>query len=283
MDSSRIFICIGSRRFVRERTPTSQDLNQLENSPRLQFTIRGDFYPMAANDKYLLYCPKNSLCVIDADGHEILDVEREFEVYDICWSSYKNRFLILDTKQLYSLNRKTKKCISVLDFDKKMYSCTCYEDTLLVSRYHSNTIEAYKMKNWKLIQTIKPSDLKGEDQNIRQIRYDIDGNYLGLLVKGRHSNYSFELRDADDLEMLFRRVDLDCKCPCDIVLLPDDQFLISLSKKKKCVLIDTDGELKETINYSQEVQSIAFIGNKKNCLVIQTDKPAKLRFHDLKD
>jgi len=226
---------------------------------------------MAANDKYLLYCPKNSLCVIDADGHEILDVERKFAVYDMCWSSYKNRFLILNTKQLYSLNRKTKEYKSALDFDKKMYSCTCYGNTLLVSRYDSNTTEAYKMKNWKLTKKFNPDDLQDEDQDIRRIRYHSDGNYLGLLVKGRHSNYSFELRDADDMEMLFHRVDLDCRCSCDIVSLPDEQRLISLSKKKKCVLIDTDDELKETITYSKEVRSIAFIGNNKK-LSRYTDK-----------
>jgi hypothetical protein len=79
------------------------------------------------------------------------------------------------------------------------------------------------------------------------------------------------------------RVDLDCRCSCDIVSLPDEQRLISLSKNKKCVLIDTDSELKERIDYSKEVRSIAFIGNKKNCLVIQTKEPAKLRFHDLKN
>lgn len=236
---------------------------------------------MAANNKYLLYCPENSLCIVDIDGNRILNVKRKFSVYDMCWSSYESRFLILDTKnQLYSLNIKTKKYKSIVVFDKKMYSCTCYGGTLLVSRYYSNTIEVYKMKNWKLIKKFKPSDLQNEDQNIKQIRYDSYGNYVGILITGRHSKYSFELRDADDMKV-FNRVDLDCSCLCDIVSLPDEEFLISLSEKKKSILMDSNGELNGTINYSKEACSIALIGNKIKSLVIKTSKPATLRFFDL--
>lgn len=44
--------------------------------------------------------------------------------------------------------------------------------------------------------------------------------------------------------------------------------------------MDAVGEVKETMTYSNEACSIALISNKKNCLVIQTSEPAKLRFHD---
>ena len=278
---SRSFICIGSRRLVRERTKKSANFDQFQEKPRLSVSIDGDCYAMAANNKYLLYCPDSSLCVVDADGDEILDVRRSFDVYDMCWSSYRNRFLILDTKhQLHSLNMRTKKHKLVLVFDKKMYGCTCYEGTLLVSRYYSNTIEEYNIANWKLVKKFKPLDLQNEVLRIEQIRYDSNGLHLGLLVTGHHSKYSFELRDVDEMEV-HKRVDLDCTYLCNIVSLSDEQFLISLSKKKVCILMDAVGEVKETMTYSKDACSMALISNKTSCLVIQTSEPAKLRFHDL--
>lgn len=63
------------------------NFNHLRKRSRKYMTIT-DGHKMASNDEYFLVCPKNRLCLLNAQGKEHLSIKREFDVNDVCWSTY---------------------------------------------------------------------------------------------------------------------------------------------------------------------------------------------------
>jgi hypothetical protein len=47
-----------------------------------------DGHKMASNDEYFLVCPRNKLCLLDTQREEHMNIKRDFDVNDICWSTY---------------------------------------------------------------------------------------------------------------------------------------------------------------------------------------------------
>ncbi|CAF1246630.1 unnamed protein product [Didymodactylos carnosus] len=272
-----------------ETATAALNLNKLQQKPRLCINInKTDHYRiMTANDKYLLHKVKDRLCLIDVDGNEILNVNIYFYVWDMCWSSFLNQFLIpeyMGDSKLYSLDISSNNgLIPVLKLDGRVPSCSCYEAILLVSSAGKGSIiEVYEMTDSKLIRTYRPPVSCKKDQEIRMIRFNSNGTCVGVvLTVGRFPHYasaSFELRQASNMKVV-QIVNLG-KDSSDVLALPNEQFLLSSHENRKLFLIDSNGQLKETIPYDTDVKSTAFLTDKK-CLVIQTYESAELRFYDL--
>jgi hypothetical protein len=62
---------------------------------------------MAANDKYLFYCPVGYFSLLDEQGIEKYRISNNGNVNDIHWSSYLNQFLILYDRYIRGLDLTT--------------------------------------------------------------------------------------------------------------------------------------------------------------------------------
>jgi hypothetical protein len=263
----------------------SLNLNLLKMNPRLSIkSTSGDSCLMCANNKYLLYCYDGGLSLLDKKGDEKLKVQRSFTVHDICWSKYLNQFLILSDKLLYSLDitaGQTQQLKQIKEFNTTMWTCTCYEDTFLVSR--QSMIEEYDLSNWNTKRSFKAPVICKETQTIKTIRFNSNGTHLGVILReGDHPNYrnSFELRNANDMNIL-KVVELNNGyCLYRLLSLPHQQFLVNSTFDSKLLLINSNGQLEEKLAYDAEcLYSTALIN--ESCLVIQKDQPYELRFYDV--
>jgi len=268
---------------------TTQTLNSLSEKPRLRLSINAQGATMGANDKYLIYCPKGRFCVIDERGREKLNIEQDFRVYDICWSSFLKKFLISSKESLYSLDiMKTEQQLKhIKDFPSRVIpSCTCNEDIFLIfTHVDGKRIEEYNMSsNWKLIKTFKPPISCNKNDYIHGMRFNSNGSRLGVTLsciqEDNNSRRSwFELRNPYDNMKVLQIVQLTGHNCCGLLGLPKQQFLVDSSKGKKFYLIDANGQLKQTIEYDADAYMSTALIN-ENCLVIQTDLNL-LRFYDL--
>lgn len=261
---------VGSNAFV--RTP-QLDTNRLE-AAKVIVDISCDSGAMAASDKYLLYCPDGHLRLVNYQGKEKSITKREFYVQDICWSSYKQQFLILERDNwLYSFNSKTRLSRPIHRFQKETYSVTCHGNRLLALT--EDTIEEYDVQEWKLVKDFLVT------QFIRRIEFDSSGTYLGIILwENASENSRFQLRYSLDMTLL-RDISLG-ESSANLRSLPNRQFLIGLPKKYELCVFDPHDLSKQDIRFEKVICSMALLGNAKR-LIIQTDNPEKLYFYGLKD
>ncbi|CAF1182846.1 unnamed protein product [Didymodactylos carnosus] len=262
---------------------TLMNLNVLKQKPTLSMSINRDCSSMDGNEKYLVYCPKRSLSLLNEQGNEKLHIRRDYEVWDICWASYLSQFLILSPTVLYLLDITASKTQQIKGFSQPMWSCTCYEETFIVSSCsEAALIEEYSLSNWKPKRTYHPPLSCQENQYIRCIRFSSSGTHLGVMLSDKnHPNYRlvFELRGSNDMNVL-QVTDIGVDRNCWLLSLPNRQFLVNTLKSKKFYLLDSNGQLKETIPYdAKQIWSTASFNG--TFLLIQTEDPSELRFYDI--
>lgn len=108
---------------------------------------------------------------------------------------------------------------------------------------------------------------------------------MGLVIAERRPDplFSFELRRPNDMAVLQTvQMRTDYAVISWLVALPNEEFLANISVKKKSYLIDSNGQLKEEIDYNKEkrlILSTTLINER--CLVVKTENPCELRFYNL--
>ncbi|CAF0831684.1 unnamed protein product [Adineta steineri] len=273
---------------------TSSYFLALKNEPRLTMQINTSIAAMAVDNKNstLLYCSEDCLLLINEQGTEMLNMKRNFKVSDMCFSSFLNQFLILSYKPdcaLYSLDPSTHELKQIKKFTRIIWSCTCYDKTLIVSEADQGSkIEVYDLSadHWNAVQIFTAPLSCKMDEQIEKIRFNSDGSRLGVILrKGSQSNYYhwFELRNPNNMTVVSSTTpDLGDDQWCWLLPLPNQQFLATLWRKKKLFLFDSHGVLQETTEYDTNVKflnSTALINS--SCLAVQTWKPDELRFYNL--
>jgi hypothetical protein len=276
---------------------TSINLNAVLRKTPSSSIKRHDNIRVAAmavnNEGYLLYATKKHLFLLGENKNEKLCIPRidGNGISDMCWSTHLKRFLLLNPRNISSLLSLdvTGTTIGqpklVLQYRQVMWSCTCYEETLLVSQGDKGSIvEEYNLSSWKLTKRFETPITCQQNEQIEKIRFNSDGNRLGLILReGDDPNFKhwFELRTRNDMHIL-EKINLGIDQWCWLISLPNEQFLASLWRSKIFFMIDSSGKCHETIDYcdnSKFLNSMVLIGDKY--LVIQTWNPDELRFYDL--
>lgn len=127
---------------------TSLNFNLLTREPSRHIMVENGHAAMATNEKFLVYFAKQILIVIDRDGNERLKVDRLIDPMDICWSSYLNKFLIVESTGRYALDPEVGvENIQTRKLDRGLENCiTSYDKTCLVVIRHV-LIEEYEHPN----------------------------------------------------------------------------------------------------------------------------------------
>ncbi|CAF1003660.1 unnamed protein product [Adineta steineri] len=266
--------------------PTSLNFNLLIREPSRNFEIENGHAAMAANERFLVYFAKQILVVIDRNGNERLKLNKFIDPYDICWSSYLNKFLILGKIGRYGLDLEVGvEDIQTTESDNGFGRCiTCYDKTCLIV-YQKSLIEEYELPTWLLKKTFSPPQSWKATQTISRIRFTSNGSHVGVVISegslDRH--FSFELRRPNDMAVLQTvQMGTDFSAIAWLLALPNEEFLVNTVIKKKFYLIDSNGQLKEEIDYDNNgrlIVSTTLINER--CLVVKTENPWELRFYDL--
>jgi hypothetical protein len=268
---------------------TSFNLNWLKHKPRLCINVNISQWTMSANNEYILVCTSNSLQLLNAEGRVVLNVEHDlYEIHDICWSSYSNQFFILSEDILHRLDISlpTRPQLSqVKKFKHASTTFSTFDDRFNISSDgKGSVVQVYSLTDWKLQLTFHPPVSCKPEQEICKIRFNSDGTRLGLILSEYKNNCWFELRRSDNMKLL-KTVSFTDKYYHNLLPLPKGEFLIVPWDNKKLYLVDLNGKLKQTLEYTVEkIMHAALLNN--TCLILQVT-PAKsqerlqLRFHDL--
>jgi hypothetical protein len=279
-----------------QRNDVVINLNRLNNiRPRISVDVRGaDWHilstPSPINPAFLHYqhSQKNKrLSLVRLSGQQAsISWFNDQSIWDICWSSFLNKFIILADTQLYTYDETIlSNPIELIDAvrpkrDKMEFlRCSCSNETILITYDERNSsIDEYHMEQWTLVHHYE--NLVKKNALIISLSFSsTNSNLIGMTIDDR-GYWHFELRDRALL--LVSTIQLDkSEFNRRLISLPNSttHWLIGHMGSKLVTVIDQNGQNKRTIELAENSDLLTY-STERNCLVVLSQK-SKLRFFDL--
>ncbi|CAF1397409.1 unnamed protein product [Didymodactylos carnosus] len=224
------------------------DFNKLKVRPQRQIKVDGDYWAMRASEMNLLYCGKDTLCLTDRAGHMTNALRwSEAFVFDICWSSFLDRFLILTPTTLHSLNVQTSEVTQIKQVsDKKkadFWRCACSNQTLLVNiRENGSVVEEWDMSGeWRMMTRWHPPLSCQQNERIIDIRFSCDGSHIGVTVCVNGQYNQFHVRDRS-MNILNNITFPWLEYGYVLLSIPNGQWLTHEARNEQLHMVSRDGK-----------------------------------------
>ncbi|CAF0776790.1 unnamed protein product [Didymodactylos carnosus] len=242
---------------------------------------------MASSENVLLYSEGNEkLCLVDRTGtQKQTAIEWKYgSIKDICWSSILNQFIIITTKQVFTVEITTM-TINIISQLKPLDNhefgtCDCSENKLLLAyREDGSPLDQYRINDWQLE---KRWPLFTLNDYVKCIRFMNDKQVALVIVKyGRsHDGYTLNVQNLfqirDRLTMNIIRTHEDFKV-INLICLSHNRYLTL--QRDSLLIIDENGDIKRNVTYGKQIKYAVVVG--KDCLVIKTDNDHTLEFYEL--
>ncbi|CAF0725554.1 unnamed protein product [Didymodactylos carnosus] len=147
--------------------------------------------------------PTGKLWLMKTNSDQTVIKWNNNKITDMCWSIYLNRFVLLALTKIYTYDERTNQIqqTSLESNDVDFWSCTCYDQTLLIS-YGAWGVHVNEFKMGNTWQTVKQWKIK-PDELISVIRFSSNNNYVGLAVEAHSRNWHFELRNRQTTDVIW--------------------------------------------------------------------------------
>jgi len=238
---------------------------------------------LASNSEYLLIYRMKNLCLIN---RELKLVKKSLwnngRIWDMCWSSTLNSFIILVNYEIYLIDQNTMLIQSIQTISRRnWWSCTCSNTSLFLSTYQygSTIIEFSLQPSIKFLQEWKSPFTCDQDEFIKDIIYN---NQTIALTIFNQTNFTkrIELRSLPKLDYLWS-LKLDIQGQCHNTLrcssIDNNQWLVTDFHNQRLFHINNQGKLKTIYNYYTNPWYINLFYT--NILVISTQN--NFNFHQL--
>ncbi|CAF3885552.1 unnamed protein product [Adineta steineri] len=267
--------------------------------PQISLDVKGAEWHIlgtasSPNSTFLHYqhTKKNKrLSIVDFQGQQkTIPWHEDQSIWDSCWSSFLNKFIILGDNRLYTYDDndelttsnsiKRLKEVKPRRNNMEFLRCFCSNETLFITYDERNTsIDEYNMNQWTMSRTYE--NIIKQNEIIISITISvINPNLIGLIILDDKQQWHFELRDRSMTFILAIQLDKS-EFNRRLVSLPNSSmnWLIIHTGSKFFTIIDENAQAKEVIECAENIDLATYIPD-KHCLVTLTQK-SKLKFFDL--
>ena len=269
----------------------------LTTKPRISLDVKGgDSYvlgtasPLYSTFLYYQQTKKHKrLSIINIDGQQkSIPWYDDQAIWDSCWSSFLNKFIILADKRLYTYNDEISTSDSIQLIEKvrpkrdemEFLRCTCSDETIYISYDERNSsIDEYNLIQWTIVHQYD-NIVKQNEIIISMVISETNSNLIGLTILDDRQYWHFELRDRSML--LISSIQLDkSEFTRQLMSLSNSSmnWLIVHTGSKTLTVFDENVETKKLIECAENIDSATYITT-KNCFIVLTQKN-KLKFFDL--
>ncbi|CAF1257076.1 unnamed protein product [Didymodactylos carnosus] len=243
---------------------------------------------MASSENILLYSEENEkLCLANRIGtqKQMMIEWKHGIIKDMCWSSMLNQFIIITTKQVFTVEIVITMKINVISeikiLDNREFgTCDCFGDKLLLAYCDDGSpLDQYCTIDWKLEKRWTPFV---SNEYVKCLRFMNNKQIAFTILKyGRsHDGYTLNVQNVfqirDRLTMNIIRIHEDFKF-MNLIILSNNRYLTL--QRDNLLVIDENGIIKRNMTYGKKIKYAVIIG--KDCLVIKTDNDHTLEFYDL--
>ncbi|CAF1547588.1 unnamed protein product [Didymodactylos carnosus] len=249
------------------------NFEKLKSEPKNVLCMNEYVGHISSSDDLILYNENDLLYLIDYNGSTQRNIEwKNGCIYDICWSSFLNKFIILCLKGIFTVDPCRWESPQIVKVKDCLDKCACRDQTLLVTSYSCGSIvEECSLTDWKIIKKWTLFDYDTDEQRIKCIRL-LNDTRVVLTVNDR-----FEIRDRASLTTLINYIRIG-QIPTSIACLPNNQSIVICNYLKTFTVVSEKGEKVTTIKYDDIVYGIKYLTDKCLLAVRTMDE---LRLYDL--
>ncbi|CAF2477315.1 unnamed protein product [Rotaria sp. Silwood2] len=269
----------------------------LTTKPRISLDVRGaDWHVLgvasSSNSTFLHYqhTRKNKrLSIINVNGQQKqIPWYEDQSIWDSCWSSFLNKFIILADNRLYTYDDDIVTSDSMQHIEAvkpkrdkmEFLRCICSNETLFITYDERNSsIDEYNMSHWTIVHRYE--NIVKQNEIIMSIAMsEINSNLIGITVLDDRQHWHFELRDRSML--LISSIQLDkSEFNRRLISLSNSfiNWLVVHTGSTFVTILDENAQTKRMIECAEPIDLATFFVS-KNCLVVLTQK-GKLKFFDL--
>ncbi|CAF0949286.1 unnamed protein product [Rotaria sp. Silwood1] len=242
--------------YITKMTETELDLSYLSPPYTTIHRSEGSCRSLTSNDRHFLIHQEPNLCLFDREMNMVKSMSWPYNtIWDMCWSSALDRFIILGKKNIFLINENTMSIDNLYTVSKRdLLSCTCSDIVLFVCTNEgaSSVLEFILFPSIELIREWNSPLTCMKDEIINDIVYN--NGHLALIVKNKsEKSLRIELRNAETLDRIWRlQLDIRCaqKIPFRCCALSGNEWLIVDYETDRLLQITKDGKMKTEIKYS---------------------------------
>lgn len=229
------------------------------------------------------------LSIVNINGHEKqIPWYEDQSIWDSCWSTFLNKFLILADNRLYTYDDSivTSDSLKLVEEvrtrqDKMEYlRCLCIDATLFITYDERNSsVDEYNMSNWAVVH--KHENIVKQNEIIISIASSgTNSNLIGLTVLDDKQNWHFELRDRQLKMVSLIKLDKS-EFNRRVISLPNSSssWLIVHTGLDCFTVLNENAQTKKVVKCAENIDLATYFPD-RNCLVVLTQK-SKLKFFDL--
>jgi hypothetical protein len=242
----------------------------------------GSIVVINSNGRFVLMHKKPNLCLVDQEMNIVKEVPWTHDnIYDMCWSSTINRFILVEGKGIFLLDDGTMTIgnVQIIE-EREWWSCTCSENSFFLSTNEqaSSIMKFTLLPEIELIKEWKSPQTCAQHEIIHKIVYN-DG-VLGVVIKNTtEKSFRLELKSAETLDRIWS-LGFDTVCNKNTAfrccLLTNDEWLVTDYETKRLLHVSKNGKLKTTIPYKSTPNYVNIFAN---MLVVSTN--GGVNFHKL--
>jgi hypothetical protein len=208
-----------------------------------------------SNGRFLLMHKKPNLCLVDQEMNIVKEVLWNHDyIYDMCWSSTINRFILVEGKRIFLIDDGTITIGNVQTTEERQWlSCTSSNNSLFLSTNEqpSCIMKFTLLPTIELIEEWKSPQTCASDEVILSIVYNV--GVLGMVIQNKtEKSLRLELKSAETFHRIWS-LGFDTVCNqthmFHCCLLTNDEWLVIDYETKRLLHITKDGKLKATIPY----------------------------------
>ncbi|CAF0724086.1 unnamed protein product [Rotaria sp. Silwood1] len=243
----------------------------------------GSYGALASNNRHLLIHQAPNLCLVD----ENLEIAKRIlwshgRIYDICWSSTIDRFIILDEKYLFLVDEKTMLIEKVQTIEKRKWlSCTCSNEFLFLStnEWGSSITKIVFTSEKKLDKQWQSPMICKKDEYIDIITSN--KRKLAIIIRNNtNKTIRLELRSLETLDciwLLLLNLPWNANRPFHCCPFVNEDWLVA-DYETGCLLhITKTGKIKSILPYNTVPYCVTMFGS--NILVVSAKDG--IHFHNV--
>ncbi|CAF4213564.1 unnamed protein product, partial [Rotaria sordida] len=228
--------------------------------------ISRDGHPISSNNRFLLIYQNPNLCLYDRQMSIVKQTTWSYgHIWNMCWSSKLNRFIIVEENTIYLLNENTMLIENVKTIEaKKWLSCTCSDEFLFLStRQWGSSIDKFRLLTSITFDRYRiSSKTYSNDEYINDI-VDINNKLILIITNKTKKSVRLELRSSNTLDQLWL-LQLDITLNQDMIFyacsLDCDEWLITDYETRRLLHVTDNGQIKTIIEYNEIPYSICRFG-----------------------
>ena len=175
-------------------------------------------------------------------------------IYDMCWSSILNRFIVIGKKDVFLINQNNLSTEEISSVGRQAYcSCACFDKSLYISMRTrgSSIIQCDLLPTIRVIKDWSSPDSCQKDETISHMRYN--NKALALLITNRDTGgVHIELKASETFQRLWLlRLDIENvhRRPFYCCVVNNNEWLIADNTTKRLIHITNKGKMESTCNY----------------------------------